>query len=171
MKIKFYYLPLASTFLIAGIFLGIQITLLIQAFVPFPYAKSCAKIPNNEFAIFVPNSFILDRTNLMRVVESNRWAHNENCKLFKSKYDYVKKSEASHLEFAGASQDENTPVGYVKIPSKKYEIKSVWQGVLVGYFSQQEAQVVKQKIMESAYKKEPNYRKEPFIVNNINTNN
>ena len=35
MKIKLYYLPLASA-LIAGIFLGIQITLLVQEFVPFP---------------------------------------------------------------------------------------------------------------------------------------
>jgi len=170
MKIKLYYLPLASA-LIAGIFLGIQITLLVQEFVPFPYTKSCAKIPNKKFAIFVPNSLILDKTNLMRVVESNKWAHNENCKLFKSKYDYVKGGEASILELTGTSQDENTPVGYVKIPSKKYEIKPVWQGVLVGYFSQQEAQIVKQKIMESSYKKEPDSRREPFIVNNINTNN
>ena len=170
MKNRLYYLPLASA-LIAGIFLGIQSTLLVQALVPFPYTKACAKIPDRKFAVFVPNSLILDKTNLIRVVESNKWAYNENCKLFKSEHDYVKETEISHPRFAWASQDENTPVGYVKIPSKKYELKKVWQGVLIGYFSQQEAQIVKQKIMESAFKDQPSYQREPFIVNNINTNN
>jgi|GEM_PF-5431233 len=169
MKRRFYYLPLTST-LIAGIFLGIQITLLVQSLVSFPYTKACAKIPDRKFAVFIPNSLILDKTNLMRVVESNKWAYNGNCKLFKSKHDYVEEDEVSH-QFAWASQDENTPVGYVKIPSKRYDFKQVWRGVLVGYFSKQEAQVVKQKIMESAYKNEPNYQREPFVVNNINTNN
>ncbi|MCA1992428.1 MAG: hypothetical protein LDL41_10380 [Coleofasciculus sp. S288] len=170
MKQKGFYFPIGIAFVV-GLILGIEITIIFQRFHSIRTAKACSKIPDGRFAVFVPRSNLVDRINLKKVVSSNNWAFNANCKLFKSKDDYIKESEVLKSSSLLVERDETTPPDYVKIPSERYKIKKIWTGQLIGYFTEEEANLVKSKILESTYKKEPDFVREPFVVNNINTNN
>ncbi|NEQ80491.1 MAG: hypothetical protein F6K26_09595 [Moorea sp. SIO2I5] len=165
---KKFYFPLFSG-LIAGLIFGIQLTLFIQIILENYSARACAKIPDGKFAVFVPTSYLLNKINLKRVVISNKWAYNYNCKLFKSKHDYIKNSQV--IKSDSFIKDNYARAGYIQVPSERYMLRKVWRGTLIGYFSEYEANLVRNKVLESAYSKEPKPIDKPFVVNNINTNN
>jgi hypothetical protein len=170
MKKQAFFFPLITGF-VAGLIFGIEFTLIFQRFHSSHTAQACSKIPDGRFAVFVPKSDLVDEKNLKKVVNSNYWAFNSTCNLFKSKNDYIRESEVLRSTSLLVERDQKTPPGYVKVTSKRYELQKIWTGNLIGYFSEEDANIVKAKIIESAYKNEPDFLKEPFIINNMNTNN